>query len=293
MVRKIKNSKSPEERRAEAEALQASFAAQVEALRTSETWAQFLDFVGSFHHYSLNNLLLIMAQRPEATHVAGYRTWQKLNRQVRKGERGIRIFGGATSSPPTRTSRPAGRPSTAAAGSSGSPCSTSPRPSPSTPTPRTPASSPAGSPAPTSSASCTRSATTSASRAGPFTARTSPARPTATPPSTAAAASWSTPTCPRPGRQDRPVRTAHVLLHAEQDRAEYVQHRGIAETEAESVAYVTAGLLGLDTSAYSLGYVASWSHGSADLIKDTAARVLRAVHTLTDAITETTGAAAA
>lgn len=94
MARTVKNTKSPEERRAEAEALQATIAEQVEALRESETWARFLTFAQSFHRYSLGNLLLIFAQCPEASHVAGYRTWQKLNRQVRKGERGIRIFGG-------------------------------------------------------------------------------------------------------------------------------------------------------------------------------------------------------
>ena len=94
MARKITSTKTAEERRAEAEELQATIAEQVEALRESEAWARFLDFAQSFHRYSLGNLLLIFAQRPEATHVAGYRTWQKLNRQVRKGERGIRIFGG-------------------------------------------------------------------------------------------------------------------------------------------------------------------------------------------------------
>ncbi len=36
--------------------------------------------------------LLILSQRPDATHVAGYRTWQSLGRQVCKGARGITIF---------------------------------------------------------------------------------------------------------------------------------------------------------------------------------------------------------
>jgi antirestriction protein ArdC len=35
---------------------------------------------------------LILAQNPEATRVAGYRTWQQLGRQVRKGERGLMIM---------------------------------------------------------------------------------------------------------------------------------------------------------------------------------------------------------
>jgi len=80
---------------------------------------------------------------------------------------------------------------------------------------------------------------------------------------------------------------AHVLLHASEDPGEYVQHRGIKETEAESVAYVVAGILGLDTSAYSIGYVAGWSEGDAEIIKATAARVLHAAHTLADALAHT------
>ena len=57
------------------------------------------------------------------------------------------------------------------------------------------------------------------------------------------------------------------------------------ETEAESVAYVTAGRLGLDTSGYSVGYVAGWADGDTAVIRDTAAHVLRTVHILADALT--------
>ena len=35
-------------------------------------------------------------QRPDATHVAGYRTWQTLGRHVRKGEQGIQILAPVT-----------------------------------------------------------------------------------------------------------------------------------------------------------------------------------------------------
>lgn len=40
----------------------------------------------------VNNQLLILSQRPDATRVAGYRVWQSLQRHVRKGERSIRIL---------------------------------------------------------------------------------------------------------------------------------------------------------------------------------------------------------
>ena len=49
--------------------------------------------------------------------------------------------------------------------------------------------------------------------------------------------------------------------------AEYALHGGLMETEAESVAYVVAGIVGFDTSAYSVGYIAGWAGGDIDLIK--------------------------
>src|SRR6185312_2454997 len=45
-----------------------------------------------FHHYSFCNQLLILAQRHESTHVAGYQRWQALGRQVCKDEKAIRIL---------------------------------------------------------------------------------------------------------------------------------------------------------------------------------------------------------
>jgi len=75
-------------------------------------------------------------------------------------------------------------------------------------------------------------------------------------------------------------------MHENISYTEYVQHRGIKETEAESVAYIVAGTLGLDTSAYSVGYVAQWSEANPELIKETAARVLKTAHQIIEAITE-------
>ena len=46
-----------------------------------------------FHHYSLNNTILIAMQKPDATLVAGYNRWQdQFQRNVMKGEKGIRII---------------------------------------------------------------------------------------------------------------------------------------------------------------------------------------------------------
>lgn len=62
------------------------------AIHTSEAFRRYLDLQARFHRYSSGNVLLILAQRPDATQVAGYRAWQRLGRQVRRGERGITIL---------------------------------------------------------------------------------------------------------------------------------------------------------------------------------------------------------
>jgi len=66
--------------------------AAVESLASGDDWQRMLKLASRFHQYSANNVFLIMLQRPDATRVAGYRAWHDMGRQVRKGERGIRIL---------------------------------------------------------------------------------------------------------------------------------------------------------------------------------------------------------
>lgn len=61
-------------------------------LTTSDEWRQFLDYQSRFHRYSFGNVLLIAAQCHEATQVAGFHTWRKMDRFVRKGEKAIFIL---------------------------------------------------------------------------------------------------------------------------------------------------------------------------------------------------------
>lgn len=72
--------------------LVAKLANETDAARQSELFREFLRVAGMFHNYSWGNQLMIWSHRPTATRVAGFRTWQKLNRFVRKGEKGIPIF---------------------------------------------------------------------------------------------------------------------------------------------------------------------------------------------------------
>lgn len=54
-------------------------------------YRELLAFYGRFWSYSVNNTLLIRAQCPQATRVAGYRLWQQLGYQVAKGAAAIWI----------------------------------------------------------------------------------------------------------------------------------------------------------------------------------------------------------
>lgn len=58
----------------------------------SDALKNYLAVMSRFHRYSWGNCLLIQAQRPEATHVAGFQSWLNLKRFVRKGEKGIVIL---------------------------------------------------------------------------------------------------------------------------------------------------------------------------------------------------------
>lgn len=59
----------------------------------SETYKKYLSTMGKFHNYSFNNTLLIAMQKPDATLVAGYTSWQRnFKRQVNHGEKGIKIL---------------------------------------------------------------------------------------------------------------------------------------------------------------------------------------------------------
>lgn len=65
----------------------------IQELFDSDRYKQYLQTMSRFHNYSLNNVMLISMQRPDATHVAGYGKWQTaFSRHVKKGEKGIKII---------------------------------------------------------------------------------------------------------------------------------------------------------------------------------------------------------
>ena len=76
----------------------------------------------------------------------------------------------------------------------------------------------------------------------------------------------------------------HVLGHG----PGHADSRSVAEVAAESVAYVTCAHFGLDTSSYTVGYVATWAGNDAKeiehVVRSTLASVQRAAHSVIDQV---------
>jgi hypothetical protein len=83
---------SKEEREAKRAAEREQVKAAVEALQSSEGWQAWVRVRRRFRTYSPLNQLLIAQQKPEATKVAGFKAWLNLGYCVRKGEKAIRIY---------------------------------------------------------------------------------------------------------------------------------------------------------------------------------------------------------
>lgn len=282
--------RTPEERKAQAEGLQASIVDQVQQLADSGAWRRFLDFARSFHSYSLNNLLLILAQDPDASMVAGFRQWQARGRQVRKGEKSIKIFG-------FREKKVTGteEDTDAALDVIGTDervirifpilsvfdiAQTDPIEG-ADEMPENPTRQLTG--------------TDDHGVIGPLTAHLQAAGWTVGREPMTRASGYTDPDTSRVMLADgiAPEQAAKTLIHEAAhihlghvaDVDEYRAHRGRMEVEAESVAYIVAGLIGFDTAAFSIGYITGWADEDTDVIRDTAARVLKAAHTIAEILT--------
>lgn len=65
----------------------------IKELYASGRYTEYLAAMSKFHHYSFGNVVLILLQCPAASRVAGYTRWKKeFGRQVKKGEHGISIL---------------------------------------------------------------------------------------------------------------------------------------------------------------------------------------------------------
>ncbi len=265
----------------------------VAALVESDGWRAMLDTAAKFHSYSLGNLLLIGAQDPQATRVAGFRTWQSLGRQVRKGERGIAILAPCTYRPKTAD-----------------------RAEPATPAGQEPATTPSGGVAPDAGGKQVRgfrvvhvfalhqtegaplpdvapSLLTGQAPAGLWDALERQVLGhgyTVHRGDTGLANGWTDPTS-RTVRVSGDVDDAqavktliHELGHLEAghvaDLPTYATCRGRCEVEAESAAYVVAAAHGLDTGGYTFAYVAGWAGTDLSRVRQAAETVTKAARTI-------------
>ena len=87
-----RNADALAERQEQVKALTEKLENGVKAVFESEDYARYLQAMSKFHHYSFGNCMLIFFQCPQASAVAGYTTWKKMGRTVKKGEKGIQIL---------------------------------------------------------------------------------------------------------------------------------------------------------------------------------------------------------
>ena len=64
----------------------------VKDIFTTDSYKDYLNFCAKLPRYSVNNQILIMMQKPEATMCQSFSGWKEMNRHVLKGEKGIRIL---------------------------------------------------------------------------------------------------------------------------------------------------------------------------------------------------------
>lgn len=272
--------KTAEERKADAEGLHALLLKEVDALKTSDGWLAYLTMAAKFHTYSRNNQFLIMIQCSHATKVAGYRTWQSLGQQVKKGEKAIRIYGFAKWK--KETERADG--TLHAEDRIYFPVVSVFDVSQTEPMEGQKPFSMEGGPTVLDDQDDDGLASILLERlqGEGFTIRYAPTG--------SSALAYVTPEWKITVSPDlSPAMTVHALLHEAAHAylghvaGGYNHHRGLAEVEADSVAYVVAGMLGSDSSGWTVSYITEWATSDGTEIQKTADRVVKvaaAVHAL-------------
>lgn len=261
----------------------------VEALTTSSDWQRMLSQMSKFHNYSFGNSMLIAIQRPDATFVAGFRTWEKLGRHVKKGEKGIMILAPSSYRKTVEVEGPTGeieqqekrgvyfRPVYVfdIKQTEGEPL----------------ALTSMVKPLEGQNAEADAAIITIAEWLGKY------GIPVEREPMSELRGGYYSPAEQKivlnsnqePLHQFKTLmhEVAHLLLHTPDDQRKIdFQHRqakslkdltrDLMETEAESTAYVVLNALGIDSAQYSFGYVTKWSGGKREVVSAVATRVREA-----------------
>lgn len=273
-----KTGKTGEQRAAEREALLERLGEKVATLGSSAEWIAYLRFMSAFRRYSFNNLMLIAMQCPNATHVAGFRKWQQLDRQVRKGEKAIKILGYSTKKitkiDPVTGEEVEDKVQRFPVLSVFDVSQTDGEAVPSNAYELPTGDGPAG----------MLDRLVSWLQGEGWTVRQVPLGGAMEGYTDHRRALIATESNLEPAARLMVLlhEAAHALLHC--DDGEYVAHRGVCETEAESTAYVIANLIGMDVDASSVSYIAGWAKADRDVITAAATNVLRAVNTIATAL---------
>ena len=259
---------------------------QLRSLTSSDQWLAMLEMSRRFHSYSARNVLLLIAQGAQG-HVAGYRTWQTIPAdgggtcQVRKGATALTILAPVTRTVERRddtTGESTTRRALAGfkavrvfdeAALVNGPAANDVLPE------LLAGDSPQAIYDALASQVHAANVQLQVGDCAPANGRTH----------------WTTRTVTIRADLEPAQRTktlahelAHVRLHDPKPAREAEMSRDRMEVEAESVAYLVCAHAGLDSTTYTIPYVAHWSAGNLELVRDTAERVIDTARTITGSL---------
>ena len=81
-----------EARKKEMDEITAKLETGVKDIFQGDNYKKYLDFCAKLPRYSVNNQILIMLQKPDATMCQSFTGWKEMGRFVKKGEKGIRVL---------------------------------------------------------------------------------------------------------------------------------------------------------------------------------------------------------
>lgn len=81
-----------EARKAELEEISEKLEQGILNVYEGDNYKDYLKFCSKLPRYSINNQILIMMQRPDATMCQSFNGWKSMGRTIKKGEKGIRIL---------------------------------------------------------------------------------------------------------------------------------------------------------------------------------------------------------
>lgn len=277
---------SQEQKDAKVKEAHAIIAQEVENLRTSDEWKAYLDMAVKFHNYSFNNVLLMHIQCAQRgmnppTRCAGFNKWKEFERAVRKGEKGLVIFRPViVKIQPGEVGYVDGENRTKCVGFATTVTfdiqQTTGKPIPERPKLEWPkGAAPAG----------MYDALSRYAQSIGFVVRVGDSKH---------AEGYTDPSKREIVISERHVgndammvmtlahEIGHAALHCEGD-FDYAIHRGIAETEAESIAYIVCRFFGVNVDKCAFNYIAGWAPKVEDILS-TGKRVMGVASKIIDAI---------